>query len=59
MYLSGPQNRTIYGIYVICLHTISTNSGFAFRGGRGLPDYDHEFPFAGDVELLRRSLNEF
>ncbi len=35
------------------------NSRFPFRGGRGsLPDNDHEFRLAGDVELLRRSLRE-
>ncbi len=57
MYLNRPQNRTIYSIYDDCQHTISTNSWFPFIGGRGgLPDNDHEFPFAGDVELLRWSL---
>ena len=58
MYLYGPQKRTIYTILVICKHTISTNRRFPFRGGQGgLPDNDHEFPFAGDIELLRRSLS--
>ncbi len=42
---------------VICELRFSTNCRFPFRGGRGGPsENDHEFPFAGDVELLRRSL---
>ncbi len=33
---------------------------FPFRGGGGggLPKNGHEFPFAGDIELLRRSLRK-
>ncbi len=44
-------------INYICELRISTNCRFPFRGGRGGPsENDHEFPFAGDVELLGRSL---
>ncbi len=57
------SDHSIYNSYVsinhICELRISTNCQFPFRGGRGGPsENDHEFPFAGDVELLGRSLNQ-
>ncbi len=56
------SDHSIYNSYVqinhICELRISTNCRFPFRGGRGGPlENDHEFPFAGDVELLGRSLS--
>ena len=53
--MAGGQKARPYFL----VHTISTDS-FILEGagGGGLPTNDHEFPFAGDVELLRRSLSE-
>ena len=43
---------------LICELRISTNCQFPLRRGRGDPsENDHEFPFAGDIELLGLSLN--
>ncbi len=56
------SDHLIYYSYVsinhICELRFSTNCRFPFRGGRGSSENDHEFPFAGDVELLRRSLGD-
>ncbi len=55
------NDHLMYYSYVSINHIselrFSTNCQFPFRGGWGPSGNDHEFPFAGDVELLRRSLS--
>ena len=45
----------------ICEVRISTKCRFPFKGGggEGPLENDHEFPIAGDIELLGRSLMAF
>ena len=54
------SDHSIYSSYVsrvsinhVCELRVSTNYQFPFKGGG---KNDHEFPFAGDVELLKNDL---